>query len=65
MFGIDKITGEVVTQASFLDSAGENFTFSVLAKDNGGVGIYHSAEATVSVSTRRIVLGVCYNLLLR
>ena len=50
-FGIDKATGEVVTQASFLNSAGENFTFTVVAKDNGGADSYHSAEATVSVST--------------
>lgn len=57
MFGIDETTGEVVTQASFLDSAGENFTFGVLAKDNGGVGIYHSAEATVSVSTGKMMFG--------
>ena len=40
----------MVTQASFLNSAGENFTFSVVAKDNGGIGSYHSAEALVSVS---------------
>ena len=43
----------MVTQASFLNSAGENFTFSVVAKDNGGIGSYHSAEATVSVSTSK------------
>jgi len=50
-FGIDKMSGEVVTQASFLNSAGENFTFIVVAKDNGGTGSYHIAEATVIVST--------------
>lgn len=50
MFGVDKQSGEVVTQASFLNSAGENFTFGVVAKDNGGIGSYNSAEATVTVS---------------
>ena len=58
MFGIDEITGEVFTQASFLDSAGENFTFGVLAKDNSGIGSYHTAEATVSVSTRRVMFDI-------
>lgn len=33
-----------------MNSAGENFTFTVVAKDNGGIGNYHSAEATVTVS---------------
>lgn len=49
-FGINKMSGEVVTQASFLDNFGENFTFTVIAKDNGGIGTYNSAEATVTVS---------------
>ena len=49
-FGIDKTSGEVVTQASFLDSVGENFTFTVVAKDNGGIPFYQSSEATVTVS---------------
>lgn len=55
-FGIDKTSGEVVTQASFLNSIGENFTFTVVAKDNGGLPIYHSAEATVTVSTNMIMM---------
>ena len=55
-FGIDKTSGEVVTQASFLNSVGENFTFTVVAKDNGGIPIYHSAEATVTVSAIKVML---------
>ena len=56
LFGIDKTSGEVVTQASFLNSVGENFTFTVVAKDNGGIPIYHSAEATITVSTNDVMM---------